>query len=281
MTLQAYQFTLIRYQHDATAGELVNVGIALWTLSTRELLLEIPLRHGRLSRFFADFDGSGFKKDLARLRSILRLQEKRQSLLSTPIFCDAVPPPTLVDFIPDSILDGNGTFKISKIMDGVSEDCNVRLQELAEEFLYRHEQKSTRARREDADIRCLIQSKLEAHGLGAELNPVTLAGKNVEHEFQFGWLNGKQNVLEGISLDYLRANDIKERAELWSGRLYNIGTTEDFSVISIVSPPAPGLESEYRRAIRILQDAPHMRKVLNENEFDDFIPTIASEIKEH
>ena len=51
-----YQFALIRYVHDISSGEFVNVGAVLLDLDNRRLYWHLSEKSSRLASFFRPFD---------------------------------------------------------------------------------------------------------------------------------------------------------------------------------------------------------------------------------
>lgn len=108
---------------------------------------------------------------------------------------------------------------------------------------------------------------------------VQVRGRNYEHTFPVGWMNGKRQVLEAVSFDYLNAADVLDKATQWSGRLLNLDA-EDFEMTSVVSPPSSlELEPAYAKALAILRSAPRMRVVLPEKEAERLVEWIRRDIE--
>ena len=56
-----YTYTILRYVHDARAGEMLNVGIVLYVPAEHRLLVKTRHTHGRLKDAFPDLDGEAFR----------------------------------------------------------------------------------------------------------------------------------------------------------------------------------------------------------------------------
>lgn len=106
-------------------------------------------------------------------------------------------------------------------------------------------------------------------------------GKNYEHTFPVGWMNGKRQVLEAVSFDYLNAKEVLDKATQWSGRLFNLDA-EDFQMTSVVArPTSPELASAYEHAIAILRATPKMRAVVPEEEAALILDSIRRDLAAH
>jgi len=64
-----YTYTVLRYVHDARAGEMLNVGIVLHVAAEHRLLVKTRDTHGRVKRAFPDLDGDAFR---GAMRSVER-----------------------------------------------------------------------------------------------------------------------------------------------------------------------------------------------------------------
>jgi len=59
-TRRAYSYTVLRYVHDVTTGEFVNVGLVLYTPSDAELRVKTRHTMGRIRDIFPDLDRRAF-----------------------------------------------------------------------------------------------------------------------------------------------------------------------------------------------------------------------------
>ncbi len=71
MTELEYSYTILKYRHDAAAGEVLNIGVVLFSPTTGQVGVQFDPRYGRLSQTFAHFDGDLYKRVLERLNAAL------------------------------------------------------------------------------------------------------------------------------------------------------------------------------------------------------------------
>jgi len=57
----AYTYTILRYVHDTTTGEFVNVGVAIYAPKARYASAICRTTYGRLTKVFPGMDGEAFK----------------------------------------------------------------------------------------------------------------------------------------------------------------------------------------------------------------------------
>src|SRR5260370_30322530 len=89
MSVAAYTYSVLRYVHDASVGESLNVGVVLYALSIPYLSSRVEHRYARLSQAFMDFDREHYKRTMRQFeRAIEHLRTAwrsgRASLHSLP-----------------------------------------------------------------------------------------------------------------------------------------------------------------------------------------------------
>lgn len=67
-----YSYCVIKYRHDRAAGEILNVGVVVYTAATGQLGVMCNPRYARLSEAFAHFDGDLYKRTMDKLRNAIR-----------------------------------------------------------------------------------------------------------------------------------------------------------------------------------------------------------------
>jgi hypothetical protein len=271
-----YQFAILRYQHSASAGELVNVGIVMWLPSEGKIWHKLNDRYGRLSKFFPQFDGSRYREMMRRIDLHFSLASAREQQLTlfSKHFTD------LNIFLSHPIRRDDSCFQWSEIMAGIADKPAERLTELFVEFVTQYEESIQRERRDEENIWQAVDAKLQQTGLSSRIErDVSIQGKFYSYEFKTGWKNGIAQGLEPISFDLVRVQTIIDKANTWSGRLLNLQNGRRFQLTGIVSRPAGDELSEaYSRALRILGAAPSVRDLIPENELDRAVRLIEHDL---
>jgi hypothetical protein len=76
-------YTVLKYRHDAAAGEVLNIGVVLYAPETGQVGALFSPRYGRLSEAFAGFDGDLYHSVTSRLGAAL---ERLGAPLSSGLF---------------------------------------------------------------------------------------------------------------------------------------------------------------------------------------------------
>lgn len=278
--MRPYHFALLRFVPSAAAEEFVNVGVVLWSVDDRILHFRMSERSSRLSAFFREFDRGAYRQMAlamaARLNALRGTERAPRMMMSHP--------ESLQEVMDRAAPRDESGFQWSEIGGGVAVDPERRVQQLYAELVERHEATGPRERRDEVAIWASVEDKLIRHdliGSGAVARGVEFVAPNYSYRFKAAWKNGVAQFLEPISLDYLDAAGVIEKANTWSGRLFNLSAGDSpFQFTGVVSTPArTDLREPFDRAVKILREAPSVRRILHETELDEFIPEILHDIQ--
>lgn len=260
--MNPYQYVLLRYQLNASAGELVNVGILTWLPEERELRWRISRNYGRLSRFFATFNGDAYRKLIDRFQSRCRQVAERLRDPQGDLF--KTPPSDLGQIAGMLKADDASVLQWSDVRAGIATDIEVRVERLWDEFIGRHSARCERERMDEAAVLQRVDEALGAGNLHARTEgEYEIKGTNYSHRFRYCWQNGGVQVLDAISLDLVEPVRIRDKANTWAGRLLCLSRDNKFEMTGVVAPPvSDSLKDAYDDALAILCEAPSMRCVV-------------------
>jgi len=275
-----YSYTILRYVHDVTTGEFVNVGVILHVPSSG--LLEARLRSsiGRLRSLFPDLDRKAFTRAMHAIgRSIdeVRGELQGEALFNTRTDAAAIAARALPR--DDSSLQWS-----SPAGTGLTSDPSKTLDRLYDRFVSRYDDRRSPHRRTDDDVWRPVRQKLEERDLLSLMQEKTIRGRIDEIAFRHAWQNGTWHVYEPLSFDLADADGIRAKAREWLGHLMAVAddTTERFAVHFIVGAPAqPELRSDYASAIAILRKAPVTPEIFEEGEIDRLVAQLESDVRAH
>jgi hypothetical protein len=274
-----YHFTLLRYIHDASSEEFANVGVLMWLPEERRLLFRMHERYARLSAFFGNFDGVGYRQMskalVRRVRGLQRELEQGTLLVEAAAGIGAI----MTRLVPED----STCFGWSKAMGGIADDAELRLEQLLSEFVTSRDATAPRERRDEAQIFDRIDETLSRRGLAGRLSyGFEIYGQDYSYRFRTAWVNGQRQVLEPISFDYLNATEVVEKANTWSGRLLNLSRGAQFQMTGVVAKPTRReLVEAYDQAVAILRQAPSVRAVVPEEELEQFVGEIEQDLAQH
>lgn len=277
--MKPYQYSVLRYVNNLSSGEFVNVGLLMWMPYDCKMTYRINHRYRRVSEFFYPFDSSGYQQMIYRIKQRCLQVQKEVNEDNYNLF---VKKPTRILEILDRIVTEDSTcFQWSEIGSGGVSNPTVRFEQLVQELIERHEKHVDRERQTETKILQAVTNRIEAYGLKRHVKEdVDIISRNYSYTFSLGWDNHIPQVLEPITFDYVNASDVVEKAITWSGRLTNLANNAEFELTGVVAPPANNTwPSEYKRALDILREAPKVRELISEADFDDFIPKIKKDME--
>lgn len=277
--MNRYEFALLRYVHDPVGGEFANVGVALLDVDAHRLHFMTTDRYRRFSEFFRDLDGAAFRSMVRGIERSFRAIDARlqQGDLVDPA------PERLAQIIASLLPEDGSAMQASRVMGGVHENPEQRLQELFAEFVGQYEQSAERIKRTEDVVRRDLDDRIVKAGLLDRVKfgyPVQAA--HYQFEFHTAWQNGKPQVLEPISFDLEQGRSIVEKAVDWSGRLFNLSHGAEFRFNGLVAPPSdPTLTNAFQQAIAIMRDAPNVRNVYLERDSAELLRTIKEDTEQN
>ena len=286
----AYQYSILRYRRSKSAGELVNIGLLMTVPDQGDVFHFVTPRYGRLSKFFGDFEGTGYRRMVDDLRS--RLKETlssdeavpRQLHLKESYVTRHLSSPELQLLKDELISDPESCFQWSEIMSGVHPRPSERFEQLCEEFILQHEPgREKRERRDEKVIQREVKTFLSRVDYRDRLDfGKRLQGRHdVEHEFLVGWKNGKVQVLDALSFDYLDKQGIERKANQWCGLLTNLAADgHDFQFTGVVAPPPKKeLYGAYDNACALVDDMEQTRSLVEEDDLNELDREIARDLR--
>ena len=260
--MKPYRCRILRYVHDVPKGEFVNIGVVMWIPEHSRLIFRLNEQHRRLSGFFKNFDGISYRQIL---RNLQRSFKKVASDLQKPPLTRDTPKNTFEVFNL-LVREDASTFQWSQVISGISANPEDRLDRLFEDFVTFHESLSRRRSpqpRNKTMIWKTVHQALKAHHLENHVErDFTMRSGSFDHSFKVAWYNGMQQVLEPISLGLLKPEGIIDRANVWSGRLFNLSKSNEFGCTVVLAPRDEHVDmTAFNDGVQILKDAPSMREV--------------------
>lgn len=278
MTKTAYSYTVLRYVHDTSTGEFINVGAVVLARDRHYLGVKMRHTYGRLSAMFPDLDRDAFKSSMRVIERALK--DKAEAFAKTDLFSiegDALAAARSVLPMDDSSLQW------SPVGGGLTADPAATLEHLFDRLVARYDTKAERVKRTDEDVWRPVRERLDRAGLSAHLKTTVIHGKVDELKFEHAWKNGVWHCYEPLSFDLVEAESIKDKARRWSGFLSTVRDAADqFKPIFIVGAPHDeALLPAYESALEILRNSPVAPEVFTETEVEQLAVEMEREIAAH
>ena len=272
-----YSFSVLRYRHDATTGEFLNVGIALYSREAGFLRAICSTKYERITQLFTQIDGNKF-------RSVVRFVQEHINSMGEDL-------PSELPFEPGLAISAllarvlppdDSSLQFSDAGVGLSNDLEATLLELFERYVQQYE-KENYTRREDEDVWKVFREPLVRRRVSDRLVPKKIAARNYEYEFQHSWKNEVWHVCEPISFDLVQPSSILDKANRWLGRAMSLAEGQErFQMYVLLGEPCDrSLKNTFGKAKNILQKMPIQTKFISETEAEEFADDVARQIREH
>lgn len=274
----AYSYSVLRYIHDVTSGEFVNVGVVLYAPKARYLSAICRTTYGRLNKVFPGMNAEHFKSLMRHIQNSFEVQGER---LSSEL---PLTSPSGVLEIAQSVLPkDDSSLQWSPAGSGRTDNPAQALEKLFDRMVMRYEERQASSSRTDDDVWRHFKRDLEERQILQRFQPKTISVQDDEVEFQHSWKNGKWHCLEPISFDLAAAESIKEKAHRWFGQLASIqGAADQFKVYLLVgAPQQENLQPAFQRAMSMLRRLPGEKEIVLERDASDLAARIADEVAEH
>jgi hypothetical protein len=273
-----YTYTVLRYMHDTTTGEFVNVGVALHAPKMNYASALCRSTYGRLNKVFPGINAEHFKSLMRHIQA--RFEELGEQLASQL----ALEPIHSVEDLARKIVPrDDSSLQWSPMGIGKTNDPAATLEQLFDRMVMRYEDRATRERRTEDDVWRHFKRNLESKQLLQYFEPAKISVRDDELDFQYAWKNGVLHCLEPVSFDLSSPDGIREKAHKWLGRIMSVAkSTEKFRVYFLVGQPQEDdLSKAFESAISILNKVPVEKVIYREQQADELTERLAKEVKEH
>jgi len=272
-----YSFSVLRYVHDPTTQEFVNIGVAVFSAEAHYLRAICTQKYGRITHLFQEIDGPRFRQISRYLQEqICSAGQSQKSAL--PFEPNSSIEQVLARVLPPD----DSAFQFSKAGVGLSNDLDRTLAELYQRHVERYTS-AIEARRTDEDVWRVFREPLDRVLVTPRLNPKRIVAPSYEYDFQRSWKNEIWHVYEPISFDMVEAGSMLEKANRWVGRATSLmDSAESFKIHMLLGEPVDDrLKEAFIKAQNILNKMPGKKEFIRESEANAFAEELAREVAKH
>lgn len=281
-----YSYTVLRYIHDITTEEFINIGVVLYSPQEKFLSAACTNKYGRLSRMFFDVEGDRFKQVVKYIQDQINELGGRihQELEFEKL-------PDSVNKIVGKILPpDDGSLQFSDAGKGVAENLSETLDELFVRYVTKYLEQPDLRSRSDEEVLKSFKKKFVEKGILDALKPFKVESKDDEQEFPYAWKNSTWHVLQPLSFDLVKPDSIIQKARTWLGVGYSLlrpeevkkrikeGVTLNFL---LGAPKEQKLLNYFNKAKSILSKIPCEHKFIHEEEAANFAEEIKRDMENH
>lgn len=276
--LYGYTYCVLRYVHDPTSTEFVNVGVVLYAPEARYLSAQCRTTYGRLNKTFPGMNAEHFKSLMRYIQA--RLEEQGERVAGELAL---TAPSSVLEFAQAILPRDDSSLQWSPAGSGRTDDPSRTLEQLFDRMVLRYEERQPAVVRSDEDVWRNFKRNLEERRLLEHFQPRKIEVQDDEFEFQHAWKNGVWHCLEPLSFDLAGADSIRDKAHRWLGQIASLqGATDPFKVYLLVGAPQQDqLQPAFVNAISILRKIPGEKEIVLEQDAPALAARIADEVASH
>jgi len=276
----AYTYTILRYVHDTTTGEFVNVGVALHSPEARFVGALCRSTYGRLNKVFPGINAEHFKSLMRYIQGQFEMCGER---LRDQLALDGHA--SIMGLARTVLPNDDSSLQWSTMGAGRSADPAATLEKLFHRLVTKYDERTPYTHRDENEVWRHFRRTLEARQILRYFEPHTIAVQDDEVEFKHAWKNGVWHCLEPVSFDLASADSIREKAHRWLGRITSVASanaTEPFKMYFLVgSPQDEALTDAFESALSILNKVTVDKTIVKETDADQFSQRLSAEVEQH
>lgn len=276
-----FQYQIIRYRHDVSTGEFVNVGLVFFVPSEKFIKVIISHKYKRISDFFNGVSGTAIIRALKNIENKIRVfTEKYNSSLDFKNYNN------LKVLTEELFPKDDGSIQFSDLYSGLAPaQAEFLYQELFDNLVYKYVHIHSLSSRSDEDARKIIyKDYFDKLYISPKLHRKEVKTTNDIFEFD-GWKNGRWNYYKPISFDLIEKESIKDKVYKWAGINSELFTAQEpFNLYFLSLSPRMhsdnGLRTFIKKKLEI-NNSIHTVKVIYEEELENFTNQVSEEIKNY
>lgn len=215
--MKKYSYVPLRYVHDSTSGESLNVGVVMYLPKSGRLTMRAIGKTARLKAAFRDFDPQGYKEAVGSLRrGLTYLQQKSPIGVQESLFDEGG---LDADGVVALVWPDKGTqYTLGGVGFGTTDDSEKTLDALYKRLV---EDQAPPTKSEDRAKDELLWKKviepLRETSNAHKITKITIHTPSGPIDAQYAYKNGSTNVFQPLSFDLQEERSITRKASTWYG----------------------------------------------------------------
>ncbi|CAB5287371.1 DUF3037 domain-containing protein [Burkholderia multivorans] len=274
----SYSYSILRYIHDISTGEFVNVGIAIYSANANYFEFNLRRSLGTISEIFPDIKAHAFK---SLLRTVGRRLESVKSNFGSVLRLND-DPRSLDELLAQTLPKDDSALVWANQGTGVSANLDSVFLRLFDRYVAKYDRPKQRHGRTDEDVARSVKKKLAERNLLEFFEEKTIQGKSDDVKFDLAWKNGVWHCIEPLSFDLNAAENIRDKAHKCAGSIVGISDSPDkFKIYLVLAKPnRPELANAFERAMGILDNV-SSAEIYAEDDQESLLDKLTQDISNH
>jgi hypothetical protein len=273
-----FQAVVVRYVHDVSVDEFLNVGLVLFAPNARFVEATWLETWTRITHAFPGAKPALLRRVTRAIDDTLaRWVAEQNELALTPVT-------NLSSLLGRALAGDDASIAFSSPISGVTSDPRRSLHEFFELYVGKQLRSDLkRPTRDDREVWSQFAAQLETSVL-SRLESRVVTGAHLQVEFEQAWKNGVWNLLKPLSFDLNDCDAIEDKATTWVGRVTALRPQlEDNQVVFLVGMPGPTASPEVKTAARdgaalLRETLARSAQVVDEDDQRELARKIASDL---
>lgn len=216
--MKKIEYQILRYVHDRTTGEFVNVGIVVFEPQSRFLEARVLNKFSRISNFFEEFNGHFLINTLKHFQKEIKTVNLDLLFFSSSESIRLKEDPKLSDITKSILLRDNNSLQLSEVKCCLDIRPEKALQDLFVRLIEKYNSDASKEAHTDSYAwNKIYKTHFDKLGITARLKDHTVKTHNDQIKFDKAWKNGVWNCYQSLSFDLKREDAIKTKVYKWSG----------------------------------------------------------------
>lgn len=273
-----FTYCPVKYVHNPVAGEMLNIGVLLFSEELQKIVGKFDIHFDRLSSAFANFDGDHYRYVVRNLElSIVQLNDRFKPTLFQNEF-ESIQG-VLRSLVPDLGL----SIQFGSVLAGLTKDLEDEAGYIFDRLITSQIPRKEKKSRSDDEVWMVYNRPLAKCEVTKHLKSKHFTSNNYDLKFEHTFKNKKHHILDPVTMDYSQAESIQNRAIRILGQTTTLQGNSEIGTLYLLlgAPKNPSHQSAYIRAKNLLNKIPLKKQIIEENEAEDFAKEITSYMKEH
>ena len=273
-----YTYCLVKYVHNPAAGEMLNIGILLFSDEAKQIVGKFEIHFDRLSSAFANFDGDHYRFVIRNLEhSISQLNDRFKPSLFQSEFKD-------IEGIFRSLVPDLGlSIQFGNVLAGITNNLEDEAEHISYRLITSQTPQKEKKSRSDEEVWTVFNKSLAQRQVTKYLRPKHFSSNEYDLKFEHTFKNEKHHILDPVTMDYAQVESIQNRAIKILGQATILEGNPQIGKIYLLlgAPKNASHRNAYTKAKNLLNKISIDKEIIEENEAEDFAKEITSFMKEH
>jgi hypothetical protein len=275
----SYTYCPIKYVHDPAIGEMLNIGVLLFSFEKRQITAKFDYHFERLSSTFANFNGSHYRFIMTSMEfAISKLNSKFEpTLFQSEPFKDIKQ--VMTSLVPDLGL----SIQFGTIMAGITSDLESEAEHIFQRLVISQYPQKEKKSRSDEEVWATFNRPLAKNKVSMYLKPKHFVSNEYDLKFNHTFKNEKTHILDPITMDYAQAESIQNRAIKVLGQAMTLEGNKEIGKLYLLlgEPRIASHRNAYIKAKNLLNKIPLDKEFVEEREAEDFAKELEVEMIKH